>query len=498
MVVCSLTETRLSRNALSKPVVDSPPGIVHLGLGAFARAHLAEYVRKANDLQPNEPWYICGVSLRNPNVRDALRPQDGVYTIVERDGPRSRPNDRFVVCDSVSEVLYAGDDAAAIQERLVSADTRIISMTVTEKGYCRLPDGTLDTNNRDVAHDIRALGVQPDAVVKSLPGWLAQAIVARSRRDLPVTVISLDNLPNNGRSLRRVVCAMLSYVDEQALGWLEAGNVTFPSSVLDRIVPATTDEDRRDVAAQLKCHDAWPVVTEPYNNWVLENHFCSGQPHWSDAGVTLVADATPFEEAKLRLLNGPHSFIAYLGQLTDRETVADVMAEPQNQLAVQCLMAEAEQTLNMPDSFDLSTYQREIVARFHNEALRHHTAQIAMDGSEKIPQRWLAVIESLRSQRKPARYLACALALWIRYLHGSSETGAALTISDPRVEQLASIVSETSEPVQIVADVFRLLDSSLADDVPLVNSVAQFYTDLVEGGVAVLIGRLIGGQIVQR
>ena len=493
MVACSLTDPvpRLSRHVLAQPAAANIPKIVHLGLGAFARAHLAEYVRRVNEQEPDDPWFICGVSLRNPDVRDALAPQDGLYTIIERDGPRDNPTDRFILCDSVSEVLFADDDGAIIQARLIASETQIISMTVTEKGYCRGADGTLDTDNEDVARDIRALKETPGAIAKTLPGWLAQALVARCSKDLPVTMISLDNLPNNGMSLKQVVSEMLQHIDGPTARWVGEGNVTFPSTVIDRIVPATSDEDRHDVAAHLKFRDSWPVATEPYTNWVLEDRFCSAQPDWAAAGVTLVADATPFEDAKLRLLNGPHSFIAYLGQLTDRETVADVMADPNAHVAVQRFMVEATQTVNTPATFVVAAYQKEILSRFHNPALRHRTAQIAMDGSEKIPQRWLTVIEKLRQQGRPVRFLAGALAVWMRYLEGKSESGRMLEISDPRAEQLTRIATEMSDPGQALVAVLTLLQSSLAEDKTLIDDVTRYYRDLVDLGAASLLRELI-------
>ena len=489
MVVCSLTERWISREVLSRPLADMSPRIVHLGLGAFSRAHLAEYVRKTNEKHPDDPWFICGVSLRNPDVRNALGPQQGVYTIIERDGPRDNPNDTFVLCDSVSEVLFAGDDAGLVRERLIDAETQIISITVTEKGYCRCADGALDVDSEDVSHDIRSLKENPDGAVKTLPGWLVQALINRSRNELPVTLISLDNLPDNGRNLQRIVREMLQLVDGLVLRWVDEGNVTFPGSLLDRIVPATTDQDRADVIEHLDVHDASPVATEPYSNWVLEDHFCSAQPKWRDAGVTIVADATPFEEAKLRLLNGPHSFIAYLGQLTDLETVADVMRVETNRLAVHGFMEEAAQTLTMPTSFDVGAYQREILKRFDNVALHHRTEQIAMDGSEKVPQRWLEVIEVIRQRGKSVRFLSAALAIWTRYLEGISESGVELVISDPRAEQLTQIA--TSNADQVAIDVLTLLRSDLNTDEALISDVTRYYRLLTEAGAGALIKELV-------
>ena len=483
-----MTDTirRLSRDQRS----DVQPRIVHLGLGVFSRAHLADYIRRLNKLRPNDPWLICGVSLRNPDVRNALKPQGSVYTIIERNGPRNNPDDAFVLCDSVCEVLFSGDDVLAIQERLGAPETQIISITVTEKGYCRSTDGTLDIDNEEIAADISTLRQNPEMVVKTLPGWVSQAIISRCKNDLPITIISLDNLPDNGESLRKIISGMLRLVNEPTARWMDEGNVTFPSSVVDRIVPSTSDGDRQDVVARLKLEDAWPVATEPYTDWVLQDLFCTPQPNWAGVGVTVSADVGPFEETKLRLLNGPHSFIAYLGQLTDRETVADVVANKDNEEAVKRYMEEAQQTVSTPENFDAAAYQDSILERFRNVALRHRTAQIAMDGSEKIPQRWLAVIEGLRQNGRPVRLLAGALALWMRYLEGKSESGNTLEISDPRSIQLIGIVSEMSGPEEALTDMLSLLQSGLAEDETLINDVAMYYHRIIDAGAAGLIRAL--------
>ena len=493
MAVCSLTRSysKLTRNNPRKQDALVPPKIVHLGLGAFARAHLGEYVRRLNDSIHDEPWLISGVSLRTSSIRDSLRPQQGAYTIVERDGPRNKRNDTFIISYSVSEVLFAGEEAEIIKRRLVDPNTSIISMTVTEKAYCRGRDGFLDLGNFDVQSDINTLVEHPTETMKTLPGWVAQAILFRAKSKLPVTIMSLDNLPRNGQSLKKIIITILQLVNQSTLEWIDAGNVSFPNSVVDRIVPATSEEDLHDVSTHLKIRDVWPVSTEPYISWILEQKFSSPQPNWTRAGVLLVSDIVPYEEAKLRLLNGSHSLIAYLGQLTDKETVADTLEDELFGKVVKRFMTEMQATLETPKTFDLIAYQSQIFDRFCNAALRHKTAQIASDGSEKIPQRWLEAIMVLRRQKRPVRFLAMAVALWIRYLQGLSETGTKLIISDPRKHQLLPMVTSSSKAKEVITSVISLLNPDLAKDEALISDVAYYHHDIVRDGCRPAITRLI-------
>ena len=490
--ILTRTYPRLTRENSRKLEALVPPKIVHLGLGAFARAHMGEYVRRLDSLPTDEPWLISGVSLRTPHVRDSLRPQQGAYTIVERDGPRDAPNDRFTIAHCVTELLCACDDADIIKSRLADSQTKIISITVTEKGYCRDAEGLLDLRNSDIQSDIKSLSANPKATVRTLPGWLAQAILLRAKKNLPITIMSLDNLPQNGTSLHKTMATMLRLLDPNALLWVDEGNVSFPNSVVDRIVPATSKEDVNDVSKQLKLNDAWPVVTEPYISWILEQKFSSPQPKWNLVGVSLVKDVVPYEEAKLRLLNGSHSLIAYLGQLTDKETVAETVDDEIFGKAVQGFMTEIGDTIELPKTFDLRDYQSEIFGRFCNIALNHKTAQIASDGSEKIPQRWLEAIIVLRREEKPVRFLAMALAIWIRYLHGSSERGTKLDISDPRKDRLIQIVTSGFKKRSMITDVMGLLSSDLATDLAFIANVERCYAEIISDGCRSALKRLLG------
>ncbi len=297
-------------------------GIVHLGLGAFVRAHMATYTDDVlAGSAPNAiPWGITGVSLKRPDQRDRLAPQDGLYTALQRDGDTARA--RIIGC--VRDVLVAPENPASVIAAMAAADCRIVSLTITEKGYCHDPaTGRLVAAHPDIIHDLAA----PEAP-RTAMGLIVAALRQRRAAGLaPFTVLCCDNLPHNGRLVAALVQDFAAVSDDTLANWI-ATNVAFPSTMVDRIVPATTDQDILDVAQITGLRDAAPVVHEPFRQWVIEDHFVDGlRPDWQNAGAELVADVTPHEHAKLRLLNGAHSALAYLGYLAGRETIADAVAD---------------------------------------------------------------------------------------------------------------------------------------------------------------------------
>ncbi|MEP6943950.1 MAG: mannitol dehydrogenase family protein, partial [Betaproteobacteria bacterium] len=293
-------------------------GIVHLGIGAFYRAQSAEYTDDAIARNGGD-WGICGVSLRSADVRDRLAPQDGLYTAVEKSplGIRRR------IIGSVREVLYLGDERARVQARLASAQTSIVSLTITEKGYCHDPaTGRLNFAHPDIVHDLAT----PQAPISAV-GLLVAALEARQRsHGKPMTVLCCDNLPHNGALVRGLVLAFGQARDGALAAWI-ARNATFPSTMVDRIVPATTDADIADNDAALGLHDAAPVMHEPFKQWAIEDDFAAGRPAWERVGAQLVTDVEPFEAMKLRLLNASHSAFAYLGFLAGHEYIYQVAAQ---------------------------------------------------------------------------------------------------------------------------------------------------------------------------
>jgi fructuronate reductase len=455
------------------------PGIVHLGLGAFHRAHQAVYseaVLNAGDLG----WSTIGVSLRNPQTRDALAPQDNLYTLALRDGA----GETLQVIGGIVACLVAPEDPAAAIEAMARPQTRIVSLTVTEKGYCHNPaTGELDESHPDIVHDLG----EPHRP-RSAIGLVAEALAwRREKRVAPFTLLSCDNLPANGETLKRVVTRYAELRDPQLARFI-AENVECPSTMVDRIVPATAEGDRAAIAATTGLHDAWPVVAEPFSQWVIEDRFCAGRPDWDRAGAMFVKQVAAFELMKLRMLNGAHSTLAYLGYLAGCETVAATMAAPGFARLVEDLMAiEAAPTLPPLPGLDLAAYRRDLIARFRNPALRHRTWQIAMDGSQKLPQRLLNTIRVRLAAKAPFPRLALGVAAWMRYATGLDEKGAVIDVRDPlaaRIKQLTRGVGEASALSAAYLDLSEVFGADLPADPRFRDAVTAALAQLMAQGAA--------------
>lgn len=422
------------QGAASRPAYDRraiSPGIVHLGTGAFHRAHQAVYIEERLREEPD--WAIIGASLKRGDMREALAPQGFLYTLAVRQGEGTEAR----IIGAIVDVLHDPPDNRPVIEAIASPATRIVTLTVTEKAYCRNPaTGDLDFEHPDVKAD---LGKADGAA--SVPGLLTAALAERRRRGLPaITLLSCDNLPDNGGTLARVVTQCAEARDPSLARWI-ADEIAFPASMVDRIVPATTDADRTAVAALTGYDDAWPVVTEPFSQWVVEDSFAAGRPALELAGVIMTDDVGPFEAMKLRLLNGSHSALAYLGIEAGYETVADAVVDPVLAAFLETMMRdEIVPTLDVPD-VDLAAYGRALLERFANTALKHRTLQIAMDGSQKIPQRLLGTIRDRIAEGRPYQRLALAVAAWIRHLSGRDGKGDRYEIDDPMARELTQIAA---------------------------------------------------------
>jgi fructuronate reductase len=436
-------------------------GIVHLGLGAFHRAHQAAYTEAAMVATGETDWAICGVSQRSRAVVDELKPQDGLYTLVERG-----PTTGYRVLAPLRELVFAQDESTTLLARMAAPSTRIVSLTVTEKAY-RYSAATkrLDVADAEVRAD--AGGRSPVTVVAQLARGLQQ----RSRGEgAPVTVICCDNLATNGATLRELVadfCALLPAAEGAALATWIADNVTFPSTVVDRIVPATTSTDLAEVASVLGLDDAAAVVTEPYSQWVIEDAFATARPAWHDVGVTFTADVAPYESLKLRLLNASHSALAYLGLLAGHEFVGDFVAVEGVDAYLHTLMTEAASTIVAPPEVDVEAYEAALLHRFVNPGLRHRLQQIAMDGSQKVPVRLLGTLRDLRATRRSTRCSVLAVAAWMRYVSARhDDAGRALAIDDPLAAQFASVLVGVTSSSTIVQRLLAIepLFGDLADD----------------------------------
>lgn len=401
----------------------APPGIVHLGCGAFHRAHQAWYTRRALGIEPG-PWGIVAVNLRGRAVPDALNAQECRYHLLTRGPARAE----IEPIDAIVEALHAPSDPARVVGRLADPATRIVTLTVTEKGYCHVPaTGDLDAGHPDVAADL-ANPSRPRSAV----GFLAAALAEiRRRGQTPPAILSCDNLPGNGRVLARLVRRFAERVDPSLARWIEA-SVPFPATMVDRIVPSTSDADRALVRDLAGADDRACVVAEPFAQWVIEE-WAGPRPAWTQAGVKIVPDVAPYERAKLRLLNGAHSLLAYRGLLAGHTSVAEAIADPALARAARALMDEAAETLAPVPGLDLAVYADSLIARFANPGIRHRLIQIAMDGSQKLPQRLLGTIADSLAGGRVCPEAFAAVAAWIEF---ARRAGAKL--DDPLAERLAS------------------------------------------------------------
>jgi len=465
----------LPDNRLTRTRPAPKPGIVHLGLGAFYRAHGAIYTEDAIATSGGD-WGIIGVSLQSPTMRDALAPQRSTYTAVKLAPEACRPR-RIEVID---RVLVAREDPTAVLDAMSDPSIRIVSLTVTEKGYCHEPStGKLNLDHPDIQHDIA------NPLPRSAPGYLVRALAARrTAGTAPFTVQSCDNLPDNGRVVRDVVLALANQIDPALADWIAAKG-RFPSSMVDRIVPATKPEDIEKVTQITGFHDAAPVMHEPFRQWVIEDDFVAGaRPDWAAAGAEMVADITAFEHMKLRMLNGTHSALAYLGYLAGHETISDVMADARMAAFVEQLwQTEIAPTLTPPDGVSLCDYAEALASRYANPQIRHRTWQIAMDGSQKLPQRILGTLRDAMEAGRPCPGLILAVAAWMRYVGGFDEGGGVIDVRDPLATRLKALSDDAETPADKVAALLSVREVFSEKDAAALNGpVTAAYQRLVEVG----------------
>ena len=447
-------------------------GVVHFGPGAFHRAHQAFYFDRL--LGTDRSWGISAVSLRSPGVRDALQPQAGLYTLAALDR-----RTEFRVIGAIGELLVAPEEREAVLRRLASPEVRAVTMTVTEKGYCLNGAGELDLLHPDIVHDL-AHPARP----RSLVGWLLAGLRARRAAGVGgLTVISCDNLVDNGHRLGEAVRTLAGQSDPELARWI-AQEVRFPRTMVDSITPATDDTLRARVEAETGLHDAWPIQREAFTQWVVEDVMRPDAPDLASVGVTLTDDVAAYDRAKLRLLNGAHSTLAYRGLLAGHETVADAMADPALARFVEAMMREdIAPTLTAPSGMDLGGYIDAVLERFRNPAIRHNLSQIAWDGSQKLPFRILGTVEDALASGRSVDRLASPLAAWMRFVRRQASAG--VPIVDPLAETLAEVgLRCTGEPAGDVA-LFLALPSvfppRLADHRTFRPALERSYAELAPG-----------------
>ena len=462
-------------------------GIVHLGVGAFMRSHIAEYTDDALEAEHGD-WTIAGVSLRSPDVRDRLAPQDCLYILGSSDGTGEHRR----LIGSLSSMHVAPENPQEVTGLLADARVRVVTLTVTEKGYCLNPDsGELALDHPDIRHDLENKD-RPRSTI----GHLAAALQMRMENSVPPpTIVSCDNLPANGTRLRSAVLAFARERSSALEAWI-GDSVGFPATMVDRIVPAVTDADISLNAEACNLRDEAYVKTEPFRQWVIEDAFSNGRPAWHAGGALFVANVAPFEAAKLRLLNGPHSAIAYLGYLAGFSFVHEAMGHPDFSTFIRRMMLrDIAPVAPEPDGMNHDIYIEQLLQRFGNSALEHRTWQIAMDGSQKLPQRILSTVRAQLEQGGPVASLCLVVAAWMRYALGRDEQGRQIDVSDPLADRFAAIAAGTSKDPANLADRFLEIREIFGVDLPqdrrFRSTVTESLRQLFEYGALETVTRFV-------
>lgn len=451
--------------------------IVHFGFGAFHRAHQALLTDRVLNAKGGD-WGICEISLFSGDVlMSQLRAQDHLFTVLEKGPDGNQP----IIVGAVHECLNAKlDSLAAIVEKFCEPQVAIVSLTITEKGYCLDPaTGRLDAQNARIVHDL-----ENPSEPHSAPGILVEALHRRRERELqPFTVLSCDNIPDNGHVVKNAVLGMAQKRSPELAAWIDA-HVSFPGTMVDRIVPAATEASLAEITQALGVDDPCAISCEPFIQWVVEDNFVAARPEWEVAGVQMVENVLPWEQMKLRMLNGSHSFLAYLGYLAGYAHINECMDDEHFREAAQRLMLDEQApTLSITD-VDLTAYADSLIDRYANPALQHRTWQIAMDGSQKLPQRMLDGIRVHLERHTAWPLLALGVAGWMRYVSGTDDQGNAIDVRDPLSEKIRGIVSTSSEAERVTA--LLGLNEIFGHDLPqtpaFVDAIVQAYQRLARDG----------------
>lgn len=481
-------ENRLLEAKATLPQYDRTklvPRIVHLGFGAFHRAHQGVYT-DILAAEHNSDWGYCEVNLIGGEQQIAdLKQQDNLYTVAEMSADAWTAR----VVGVVKRALHAQvDGLETVFAALCEPQVAIVSLTITEKGYCHAPaTGELMLDHPTIVADL-----QNPQQPKSAPGVIVEALARRKAAGLPAfTVMSCDNMPENGHVVRNVVCAYARAVDAELGEWI-AQNVTFPSTMVDRIVPAVTADTLDKIEQLTGVRDPAGVACEPFRQWVVEDNFVAGRPEWEKAGAELVSDVVPFEEMKLRMLNGSHSFLAYLGYLAGYQHINECMEDENYRRAAHALMLNEQAPTLKVKGVDLAHYADLLIARYSNPALRHRTWQIAMDGSQKLPQRMLDSVRWHLVHNSDFSLLALGVAGWMRYVGGVDEQGQAIEVSDPLLSTIQQAVNGSEEGesrVMALLGIEAIFGKELPQERAFVEQVQQAYQQLLTQGAKATVAQ---------
>jgi mannitol 2-dehydrogenase len=461
--------------------------IVHIGVGGFYRAHQAVYLDDLLHRPGNAAWGLCGVNLLKADyrMRDALLPQDCLYTVIER----SAEGDRARVIGSMVNYLYAPDDTQAVIEKMASPECRIVSLTITEGGYyVNEGSGEFDQSHADIQHDL-AHPQQPSCSF----GYLAEALDRRRKRGLPpFTVMSCDNLQNNGDVVKKMLLAFTELRDPVLCRWLTE-YAAFPNCMVDRITPATTDEHRALVREKFSIDDAWPVMTEPFKQWVIEDEFCQGRPAWQEVGAQMTSDVLPYEKMKLRLLNASHQAICYIGMLLGYQYAHEAMADAHIRKLVREMM-DVEVTPLLPEvpGIDLTEYKQTLIERFANPAIRDQLVRIGTEGSARIPKFILPSILEQLPRGGPIKLLSFTVASWFRYLTGLDDHGREMAIVDPMMETLREHARRGGADPRTMLSLRQLFGDVLPGSPVFVDHLSAILRSFYEQGAKATVANYVG------
>ncbi len=441
--------------------------IVHIGVGGFHRAHQAVYLDDLAQGGMSNDWGERGIGLLpgDEQMAKALVPQDCLYTIVERSAEADRPR----IIGSLKAYIFAPANPTLALDTLADAATRIVTLTITEGGY--------NIDNQTGRFNVDHPAIQDDLRNPTTPrtvfGYLCEALDRRRQAGVaPFTVLSCDNLQGNGQVAKTAVTSFARLRDAALADWIEA-NVAFPNSMVDRITPQTTDADREMVAREFGVVDAWPVMTEPFKQWVVEDTFCNGRPPLEHVGVQFVADVHPYEIMKLRLLNASHQAMGYLGYLSGYRYIHEVMADQDFQAFIRRMMDEEVTPLLPPvPGIDLTQYKETLLERFANPKIRDQVTRICTDGSDRMPKFLLPSLSEALAEGRRHRFLTLAVAGWFRYLRGQDEGGQPIPLADPLADELRARANEGGADPRSLLNL-RQLFGNLADNASFVEELGM-------------------------
>ena len=460
--------------------------MVHVGVGGFHRAHQAIYTDDL--LAGDSDWGYCGVGLlkHDARMRDVMRDQDCLYTVVERDNA----GDQARVVGSMAAFLFAPDGPEAVLEKMASPECQLVSLTITEGGYyVHQGTGEFDAEHPDIQRDL-ANPHQPSCSF----GYLLEAADRRRTRGLaPFTLMSCDNIQGNGDVAKKMLLAFAELRDPALRNWMEA-NVAFPNSMVDRITPATTDEHRALVREKFGVDDEWPVTTESFKQWVIEDHFSQGRPAWEKVGAQMTADVLPYEKMKLRLLNASHQAICYSGMLMGLSFAHEALAEPLIRGLMETMMdVEVTPLLPQPAGIDLTAYKATLVERFANPAIRDQLSRIGTEGSARIPKFVLPSVAEQLQRGGPMDRLSYTVASWFRSLSGQGDTGQPVPIIDPmeaKLRERAKAGGKDPGPLLAMREVFS---ADVAEHPTFRAQVTGWLRSLYDEGTRATLQKLASG-----